>query len=160
MLLTIARYFDPWEAHILRARLEVEGIPARVTGDQHIIANWPLSVALGGAALQVPDSHAGQAREIITAYHAGILEQDLIAAHPEAAEACPDCGKTEISATVPPGQRLLAVATFFFASGPFPTRASRMTCRACGKQWRYGDQIATSATMPGNSSGEASCGPQ
>ena len=41
MLVTLARYFDPWEAHVLRARLESEGIPATVTGDQHIIANWP-----------------------------------------------------------------------------------------------------------------------
>ncbi|WP_147300667.1 DUF2007 domain-containing protein [Lysobacter silvisoli] len=30
MLLTVGRYFDPWEAHILRARLEAEGIPASV----------------------------------------------------------------------------------------------------------------------------------
>ena len=51
MLATVTRYFDPWEAHILCARLVAEGIPASVIGDQHIMANWPMSVALGGAAL-------------------------------------------------------------------------------------------------------------
>ncbi len=159
MLLTVARYFDPWEAHILRARLEAEGIPACVTGDQHIIANWPLSVALGGAALQVPEGHAGQAREIIAAYHAGVFEQDLVAAHPEAAEACPGCGATQTSATVPFEQRALAVATFLLASAPFPTRASRLTCRACGRRRRYGEGMSPGAPL-GNASGEASCDPQ
>lgn len=138
MLTTVGRYFDPWEAHILRARLEAEGIPASVIGDQHIIANWPLSVALGGTALQVPQQFAVQAQEVIAAYHAGTYEQDLIAEHPEAVDACPACGAAEIASSVPHRQRALAVATFLFASAPFPTSASDMQCKACGHRWRYG----------------------
>ena len=138
MLTTVGRYFDPWEAHILRARLVAEGVPASVIGDQHIIANWPLSVALGGAALQVPQQFVGQAQEIIAAYHAGTYEQELLAEHPEAMELCPACGAAEISGSVPNRQRALAVAAFLVASAPFPTSASRMQCSACGHRWRYG----------------------
>lgn len=138
MLTTIGRYFDPWEAHILRARLEAEGIPACVTGDQHIIANWPLSVALGGAALQVPDEHRARAQDILAAYHAGALEQELLDAHPEAKLCCPECEATDVTGSVPLTQRALVVATFLFASTPFPTRASDLQCRSCGHRWRYG----------------------
>lgn len=138
MLITVGRYFDPWEAHILRARLAAEGIPATVAGDQHIIANWPLSVALGGAALQVPSAYLAQAQEIVAAYHAGTLSQDLATEHPEATDTCPVCGVTEVIGSIPFGQRVLAVATYFIASAPFPTSASRMHCQACGHRWRYG----------------------
>lgn len=138
MLTTVGRYFDPWEAHILRARLEAEGIPARVTGDQHIIANWPISVAFGGAALQVPGAYLEQAQEILVAYHAGTLEKDLVAEHPEAEDCCPACGAAKVTGSIPLRQRALAVATFFLASAPFPTRASRMRCQACGHSWWYG----------------------
>lgn len=139
MLTTVGRYFDPWEAHILRARLDAEGIPATVIGDQHIIANWPLSVALGGAALQVPSAYLEQAQEIIAAYHAGDFEQDLIAEHPEAADSCPACSSSDVIGSIPLGQLALTIATFLLASAPFPTSASSMRCQACGHCWRYGD---------------------
>lgn len=138
MLSTIGHYFDPWEAHVLRARLESEGVPATVAGDQHIIANWPLSVALGGAVLQVPSAYLAQAQQILAEYYAGDLKADLVAEHPDAADACPACGAAEIDGSVPVGQRVLAVATFLFATAPFPTRSSRLHCRACGHAWRYG----------------------
>ncbi len=137
MLTTVGRYFDPWEAHILRARLEAEGVPASVIGDQHIIANWPLSVALGGVALQVPGEYLGQAQEVIAAYHAGIFRQDLVAEHPEAADTCQNCSSTEVTGSVPLRQRVLTVATFLLASAPFPTSASSMRCKACGHRWQY-----------------------
>lgn len=143
MLVTLGRYFDPWEAHVLRARLESEGIPATVTGDQHIIANWPLSVALGGAALQVPAACQSEAEAVLASYHAGELQADLVAEQPAAADACPACGAVSPKASVPLRQRLLAVATFLVASAPFPTRASRFQCASCGHAWRYGDNALT-----------------
>jgi hypothetical protein len=139
MLITVGRYFDPWEAHILRSRLEAEGVPAWVTGDQHIIAHWPLSMALGGAALQVPGVYVEQTQEIITAYHAGTFEQDLVAEHPEAIDTCPACGSSEVVGSVPLWQRVLTVATYLLASAPFPTSASHMQCNACGHNWWYGN---------------------
>ena len=144
MLTTVGRYFDPWEAYILRARLEAEGIPASVSGDQHIIANWPMSVALGGAALQVPREYLEQAQEIVAAYHAGTFEQDLIAEHPEAADVCPACDAPEVVGSVPLAQRALTIATFLLASAPFPTSASHMHCQACGHRWRYGLTVHSS----------------
>lgn len=139
MLATVGRYLDPWEAHVLRARLEAEGIPASVTGDQHIIANWTLSIALGGVALHVPDACLEQARQIVAAYHAGALEEDLLAEHPESADRCPACGATDVAGSVPLRQKAVSVATFLLASVPCPTHASRMHCQACSHRWWYKD---------------------
>ena len=136
MLVTIEHFFDPWEAHILRARLEADGIPAIVASDQHIMACWPLSLALGGAALQVQEEHAHKASEIISAYRSGALKEDLIAEHPEAADACPACGSQELESSVPLSQSALNLATFMLASAPFPTNASQKKCKACGHEWR------------------------
>ena len=138
MLKTVGRYFDPWEAYILQGRLEAEGIPASVANAQHILANWPLSVALGGAVLQVAGADLQRAEAIIAEYYAGVFENGLLAENPDAADTCPACGSADISGSVPHRQRALTVATFLLASAPFPTRASRMECATCGNHWRYG----------------------
>ena len=137
MLSTIGRYLDPWEAHVLRARLEAEGIPATVACDQHIMAGWPMAFALGGALLQVPSAFAAQAQGVIEAYHAGALLADLVAEHPEAADRCPACGAEAILQSVPVGQRVLNSVAFLVATSPFPARASRLECRRCGHRWTY-----------------------
>ena len=67
MLITLGRYLDPWEAHVLRARLEAEGIPAYVSNDSHVLANWSLAYALGGVALQVPAERESEARATVVA---------------------------------------------------------------------------------------------
>ena len=138
MLATVGRYFDPWEAHILRARLVAEGIPATVAGDQHMMANWPMSVALGGAALQVPVEFLEQAQELVAAYHSGVLEQELIAADPGVQDRCPSCLGKDFVASIPVGQRALNVATTLLFSIPFSSAASRIECRSCGHHWHYG----------------------
>ena len=139
MLTTIARYFNPSEAQILCARLQAEGIPATVAGDQHMMADWTLMVALGGARLQVPAAFTEQAAELIRAYHAGEVEQDLLAQAPDAAERCPACGSRHLVKRVPVRQRALLLATFLFVAAPFPTQASRYRCSDCGHRWRFSD---------------------
>ncbi|MET0290555.1 MAG: hypothetical protein ABW178_13080 [Pseudoxanthomonas sp.] len=138
MLMTVGRYFDPWEAYILRARLVAEGIPASVAGDQLITAHWPMSVALGGAVLQVPMACMEHAREIVAAYHSGALERELMEADPSAADRCPACGSAALVASMPVAQRVLNVLLYLIASAPFATSASQMACRSCHHRWRYG----------------------
>jgi hypothetical protein len=138
MLITIGQYFDPWEAHILRARLIAEGIPATVLGDQHITANWPISIALGGVALQVPSEFEAQAAELIAAYHSGELEKELLEDQPDVQDSCPTCQGTDLRSSVPVKQRALALLTTLWVAVPFSTAASTISCQSCGAQWRYG----------------------
>ena len=139
MLATVGRYFDPWEAYILQARLIADGIPASIAGDRLITTNWPMSIALGGVALQVPAGFLEQAEVVIAAYHSGELQQELMQQVPSATDTCPACGSVSVMGSVPMRQRALNVVTFLVASAPFPTSASRMTCRSCDHQWEYGD---------------------
>lgn len=88
MLTTIARYSLPYEAHLARARLESEGIPAFVADEHTINMQWLYSNALGGVRLQVPESWAEAA--------VAVLEEDreevLVEQQQVDTRACPRCG--------------------------------------------------------------------
>lgn len=148
MLVTVARYFDPWEAHVVCARLQAEDIPATVAGDQHMISNWPLSIALGGAMVQVPGHFLERAQRVVADYNSGILEKDLVEEFPDSLETCPACGSNDVAGSVPLTKRALAVVTTLVASAPFPTRATSMLCQECGHQWRLGEHAARRTAPP------------
>jgi hypothetical protein len=135
MLVTVGRFLDPWEAHILRARLIADGIPAVVAGDAHSTANWPIAFALGGTLLQVPDSYAQEATRVLKAYQSGELQQELVAGGYSAPDQCPSCGCAEPSCSVPGPQRLLAVVMFIFGA-TFPTSLEKRRCKGCGQPWQ------------------------
>tara|TARA_R100001143_G_scaffold755_1_gene2242 strand:- start:4968 stop:5165 length:198 start_codon:yes stop_codon:yes gene_type:complete len=50
MLKTVATFSFPHEAHIARAKLESEGIPALVADEHTINMQWLYSNALGGVS--------------------------------------------------------------------------------------------------------------
>jgi hypothetical protein len=136
MIATIGRFLDPWEAHVIRARLEAEGIPANLAFDNHSIANWPFSLALGGTAVQVPVAFYEQALEVVHAYRSGLLEQDLLTETGIESEHCAKCGSTDFRRTIPTKQRTLALFLGLFTSALFPTSLSQLICNKCGFRWR------------------------
>ena len=62
---TVARSLIPSELHILRARLEGDGIPSFVADDNTTQMNSLWSVAVGGARLLVNRELAEEAKQII-----------------------------------------------------------------------------------------------
>jgi hypothetical protein len=70
-LVTVARSLIPSELHILRARLEGDGIPSFVIDDNITRMNSLWSVAVGGARLLVPQQFAAEAKQIIEHVKAG-----------------------------------------------------------------------------------------
>jgi len=73
-LVTVERFTEVWEAHILRARLEAEGLLASIA-DEHLVAmDWFYSNAIGGVRVQVPACELDRAREILTALQRGDYE--------------------------------------------------------------------------------------
>src|SRR5215470_12940429 len=68
-LVLVARYATAVEAHILRSRLEFEGVPTTVTDDNMTqTLGW---VPVGGVRVLVPESDVQRAREIIRAIERG-----------------------------------------------------------------------------------------
>ncbi|WP_189644772.1 putative signal transducing protein [Luteimonas gilva] len=78
MLVTVAHYHDPIEAHIARGLLASQGIDAHL-GDEHLaLANWEWRLAVGGVKLRVPQEQAMRARDILHAAESGeyVLDDD------------------------------------------------------------------------------------
>ena len=69
--ITVARFLIPMDAHILRGRLEAEGIPAIVTDGNLVQTNNLLSIAVGGTRVQVPVSLVSEAIGVMAELRAG-----------------------------------------------------------------------------------------
>lgn len=73
VLVTVAEFWNPIEAQVLRACLESFGIPVHVWGEHLASGNILWSVAGGGTKLQVPREQEAEAREVIAAFQRGEL---------------------------------------------------------------------------------------
>ena len=127
---TVATFTYATEAHLLRMRLETEGLHPQLK-DEHTVTQDPLlSHALGGIKVQVPDAEEAQARAIVAA----------VAELPHTAEddtplSCPQCGSHQLQ----PGYvKLRGVAGFLqivvmFLLMIFPFYQPRAyRCTSCG----------------------------
>jgi hypothetical protein len=146
MLVTVATFTNPLEAHIVRGRLESEGVTAFVAHEHHIWANWFLSVALGGVKLQVAPDDVSRAREILRADRRGEFEDLLVDEHPPPPQPlCPACSSADIRRAR--SSRNLSLFAAGLASLPLPYTNIRMHCSSCGHSWH--DTQARSCT-PGD----------
>ena len=68
-----ARYINPMDAQVLAARLQSEGLAARVLDADTVYANGALfgSLSLGGVRVMVPESQLEDAKRIRAAFDAG-----------------------------------------------------------------------------------------
>ncbi|QBB70994.1 hypothetical protein ELE36_11895 [Pseudolysobacter antarcticus] len=138
MLVTLARFLDPWEAYVVRARLDADGIPATVALANHAIADWPMSLALGGTLVQVPAGFLEQSRQILSDYDAGVLEDELNEVMDLQREHCPRCGSTDFKRTMRKRNRIYAILIILFFA-IFPASRNRLICKNCGFSWNWGE---------------------
>lgn len=127
MLTTVARYSLPYEAHLARARLESEGIPAFVADEHTINMQWLYSDALGGVRLQVPEPWALRALSVL----AEDREQVLMEAQQVDTDLCRHCDSADTE--YHQIGRRWAFLMFLGINFPlFPVRDG-IRCRDCGK---------------------------
>ena len=91
MMVTVASFSFPHEAHIARASLEAAGIPAVVADEHTISMQWLYSNALGGVKVQVPERVAVQARDALQEDHGDSLANEQ--GYDELR--CPKCGSVD-----------------------------------------------------------------
>lgn len=127
MLATVATFIDPTDAHILRARLEAEGIPAYVVNEHHVRLNWFQAMALGGARVQVAATDVEEARQVVAAIERG---EFALPDEPSDAVVCPRCGSHDIAADG--SSRGVSLWSAFLFALPLPFSHGRVRCRACG----------------------------
>jgi hypothetical protein len=136
MLITIATFTNPLEAHIVRGRLQAEGIETSVAHEHHIWANWFLSTALGGVKLQVRPEDAQRAEEVLRQEQDGDYEALVADSGEESSEprpACPVCRSEDIIPVRRSGRISLFIV--WLSSLPLPYSSVTMACQSCGHTW-------------------------
>ncbi len=130
---TIASFREPHAAHIARAKLEAEGIPAFLA-DEHLAGvQWLYSDAIGGVKLCVPSDYAEEAREVISRDHSADL-RGVDTSHPALAlgDACPSCGSPASSSTRVSRETQVRP---YDGRGPLVLWTNRRHCKECGTAW-------------------------
>jgi hypothetical protein len=100
-IVTFASYYDPMLAHIIRTRLEANGIACFVADENTIGANPLYNQAVGGVKLKVFERDLERCREILDS-EGDLHEQD----HHEVADTnntyvvCPFCASTNVSTII------------------------------------------------------------
>ncbi|MBI3899960.1 MAG: hypothetical protein HY308_16950 [Gammaproteobacteria bacterium] len=128
MLVQIAAYLTPLEAHLARGRLDAEGVPAFVCHEHHAGLLWTWSLALGEVKLYVNHHDAGRAVEILSAHDRGEYALD-----DEAPIVCPRCQSTQIDR-----HRVSWKAAFLvvhIVQLPLYFQWATLRCKACAHEW-------------------------
>ena len=86
----ISKYSFPLDAHIAKASLESEGIPAYIADEYTINMQWLYSDALGGVKLYVPEEFETEAKAILALN----FSEDVNSAFEEKLEICAQCQST------------------------------------------------------------------
>ncbi|MGQ0612637.1 MAG: putative signal transducing protein [Planctomycetaceae bacterium] len=121
----VASFLHPFEADLARARLEAEGIVARVADARTVLLNPLQGLVFGGVRVLVASEDAPEARALL----AEVKEE-----RQEEARACPDCGSPRIAA-----RRLfvrLAWVTLATIGFPVGRAKPQWRCSDCGRAWR------------------------
>ncbi len=136
-LVKVASFWHPGEAWLARNRLAEAGILAFVADEQLITANWLLSAAIGGVAVEVRLADLESARAVLMEDRSMDLGEMAV---PLPGPVCPQCGATELDR-----QRYWRGAVFlslliFGIPIPFPSRKCRcFHCkwvgRATARRW-------------------------
>lgn len=130
-VVTLEMHFSPWEAHISRALLESEGIPAFLVGEYLIAIEWPMALARGGVLLVVPASAQPAALALLAERDQGMLQAALECDYPPEPLVCTHCGGTQFRRRRNWPAALASVCMLFLFSTPFPPGQVRQ-CKSCG----------------------------
>ena len=136
MLVTIATFRDPWEAHLFRSRLDADGILAVVADDHIVYANWPWWLAMGGVKVQVPIAAREEAQAVWIRCTTGACQAELEDAVGKFESiACPRCGSTSFRRRAPYHEVILLLILGFVWGIVFPVGRSLYRCAECHARW-------------------------
>jgi len=136
-LKTIKSFSDTFDANIVKARLESEGIECYLEHESVVNIAWMSSDAIGGLKLKVNENDYERAMNII---NSGIdfneadefVQDEDVETHN--GKRCPVCNSQAIIETVYP-----KVLSFFFSLFGFVSEKSYIkkdNCSNCGNKWK------------------------
>ncbi len=123
-LITVATVSQPLEAHVLKGKLEAEGIEAFLADENIVSMNFLYSNAVGGVKVQVDEQDAGAALKIL-----GRAMPPLELVQPTEEEApCAKCGSTDFKRD----RHLFGLAIQILTLGFALAGRTRWICAKCG----------------------------
>jgi hypothetical protein len=127
----VARFPEPIMAHMAKARLEEEGIPAFVRDAHTIGIQWLYSIALGGVRVEVEEQYAEKAKALLQKDMSEQLTEEQWSGQVHPDLRCPRCGSDDVVRSgLSPRTGLLSLLKWT----PFSSSRKR-TCRTCGRTW-------------------------
>jgi hypothetical protein len=135
-LITIANFIEPFQADLARVKLESEGIRCFLAGENFAATYWLLSGADRGIKLQVRQSEAERALEILSSEEGpGFREAAAGSVPSEPADVrCPKCSSenTEYEKF----SRKAFFLGILFLRFPLALPKRKNKCRDCGHVWK------------------------
>lgn len=134
VLVTIAAFRDPVEAHLARSRLECEGLACTLADEHTVGVNWLSSHAVGGVKLQVRERDRERALRILEEASARPTASAEWVTGDLDAPRCPGCGSLRVDHER--FDRRLFVLSWLLLGAPLPFLRRWQRCRRCGERWR------------------------
>ena len=130
-LVTVRRYRDLSEAIVARSVIEGAGMYCFLQNENMVRLDWQLSNFIGGIRLQVAESDAAMAEEILSAPVPASIEME---GEPDYIQPrCPRCDSLDIS--FEGAGRGAALAALYLFALPAPMGEKRWMCNHCGLLW-------------------------
>lgn len=135
-LVTIATFWETWEAHLAKDRLLDAGINCFLSGENFIATYWLLVIVEGGIKLKVAESDATQAKKILENLKSPQAEEasDNNSDDQAENEVCPKCQSTDIE--YERFSRKIFFLSILLLRFPLPFPANLYRCKSCGHVWR------------------------
>lgn len=115
---------------MVKSQLESAGIPVFIADEYTIGMNWLYSNALGGVKVQVPESLASEALELLASEDKTAPTQDL------ATITCPQCGSKNTKEFWDKRSGFLTFLTWLLMGLPLLFLPKKKKCGDCGHRWR------------------------
>ncbi|MDR3528351.1 MAG: hypothetical protein P4L57_13845 [Rhizomicrobium sp.] len=137
MLVTIAAFSEAYEAHLLRGRLQAEGVSVFIAHEMTVANMWHRSVAFGGVKVQVPYDQIETAREIERDCRLGVYKELLSREVGDLDDAtCPRCGCLVYQKRRPFPRAALAVFLSLYLGVVLPPLGWIYRCESCLREYR------------------------
>ena len=132
-LITIARFNEPLQAELAKIKLNAEGINCFLAGENFVGTYWLLANAEGGVKLQVKETDAEKALEIIEHNQPTEAAEDNL---PEetADLRCPKCNSEDVE--YEQFSRKLFFLSILLLRFPLPFLKKSYKCNNCGYGWK------------------------
>jgi len=135
-LITVATFWETWEAHLARDKLSDAGINCFLSGENFVATYWLLAGADRGIKLKVAEPDAPEAVKILEADEKEKIKKtaDSSPDGQEENEVCPKCQSTDIE--YERFSRKIFFLSILLLRFPLPFFSNRYRCQSCGYVWR------------------------